>query len=38
MTNLYKERTIKDFLNNNHNQAYGMNVYVHVSYYYGGSK
>jgi len=30
---LYKERTIKDFLNKTHNQA-NMNVHVHISYYY----
>ena len=37
MTNLYRERTIKYFLNKtvSYNQASGTNVHVHVSHYYG---
>jgi len=36
VTNLYRERTIKYFLNKtvSYNQASGTNVHVHVSHYY----
>ena len=34
---MYKEQTIKYILNNTV-QANGMNVHVHVSYYYGTEK